>query len=73
MTSFPIGLFSPKILMLNKGQVKEILGRRERGRSLLKPQLSQKIVPPLTVGEDSGGKGEGDEIRNNPVNTQNHC
>jgi hypothetical protein len=55
----------------------------------LVPQLSQKIVPPPTVGEDSGGgersrtstpilpfphhKGEGDEIRNNHVNTQNHC
>jgi hypothetical protein len=36
MTSFPIGLFSPEILMLNKGQVKEILGRWERERSLLK-------------------------------------
>jgi len=52
----------------------------------VQPQLSQKIVPPPTVGEDSGGgersrtstpilpfphhKGEGDEIRNNHVNTQ---
>jgi len=70
-------------------KVKERMTKYASYGNVIKPQLSQKIVPPPTVGEDSGGgerswtstpilpfphhKGEGDEIGNNDVNIQNHC